>query len=106
MNSKSVFLYVTALALVLAVVWSFFGPVAAQEKKGDPVRPATKWEYKIVHPTESGATEGREIKTDKMEAALNKLGAEGWECVATVSEVTGGQGTWTRAVLICKRPKP
>jgi hypothetical protein len=107
MNTNRAVLSVVALSVSLVVLWSVFGPVAAQDKKGEPARPVMKWEYKIVVPSEIGATEGREIKGDKMEAALNKLGAEGWECVGTVSEVTGStqQGTWTRATLICKRPK-
>ena len=104
MNLKRVVLPAVALSVSLAVAWSVFGPAAAQEKKDVPARPAAKWEYKVVRPE----GDRRAVAEGKMEAALNKLGEEGWECVGTVGEVTGTaqQGTWTNAVLICKRPKP
>jgi hypothetical protein len=75
----------------------------AEDKKDVPARPAVKWEYKVIRAESSR----RNIAEDKMESALNKLGEEGWECAGTVSEVTGSdvQGTWTKAVLILKRPK-
>jgi RNA polymerase sigma factor (sigma-70 family) len=77
-------------------------------KAGEPPKlvgggPAVKWEYTVLQAESSN----REIAMDKMQAALNRLGEEGWECTGTVSEVTGleRQGTWTKAVLILKRPK-
>lgn len=104
MNLKRVLLPVAGLLVALAVAWSIFGSASAQDKKGEPVRPAAKWEYKAVRPE----SDRRDVSTAKMEAALNKLGEEGWECVGTISEVVGSeqQGMWTQAVLICKRPKP
>lgn len=103
MNLERVLLPAVALAVSLAVVCSFFGPVAAQDKKDVPAPPAVKWEYKVIRPE----SKGRDVAEDKMATALNKLGEEGWECVGTVGEVTGTnvQGTWTKAVLILKRPK-
>jgi hypothetical protein len=102
MTPKRILLAVM-VPVVLAIAWSVRGPAAAQEKKADPGRPALKWEYKVFRANQ----DSREVAPDKMEAALNKLGEEGWECVGTVSEVTGSaqQGTWTHATLVCKRPK-
>ncbi len=104
MNRKRVLLSAVGLLATLAAAWSALGPAAAQDKKGDPARPAARWEYKVVRP-EGGR---RDVSEDRMAAALNKLGEEGWECVGTVGEVTGSeaQGTWTKAVLILKRPRP
>ena len=102
---------VFALAVVFALCAACWSGVSspAQEKKAKEekgagaVVPVPKWEYKVIRPE----TNRREVAEDKMEAALNKLGEEGWECVGTVGEVTGSeaQGTWTKAVLILKRPK-
>jgi hypothetical protein len=103
MKLKRFMLPAVAVFGSLAVIWTVFGPVAAQDKKDVPAPPAAKWEYKVIRPEPNR----RSIAEDKMEAALNKLGEEGWECVGTVGEVTGGepQGTLTKAVLILKRPK-
>jgi hypothetical protein len=104
MNLKRVVLPAVALAVAVAVAWSALRPAAAQDKKDVPARVTAKWEYKVVRPESNG----RSVAEGKMEATLNKLGEEGWECVGTVDEVTGTaqQGTWTNTVLICKRPRP
>ena len=102
---------VFVLAVVFAICaacWSGVNSPAqekkAKEEKGAGVpAPVPKWEYKVIR----AESIRREVAEDKMEAGLNKLGEEGWECVGAVGEVTGSeaQGTWTKAVLILKRPK-
>jgi hypothetical protein len=86
----------------LAFTFVFWIPAGAQDKE-KVAAPAVKWEYKIV----KAESKGRAIDMAKTEDAMNKLGEEGWECVATISDVHGGepQGIMTDAVLICKRPK-
>lgn len=100
-------LLVAALVAVPVLLW---GSAFAQDKGRDKEATSpVKWEYKVIR---AGGGDGDSIVEGKMEEALNNLGKEGWECVGTVSDVGGGnsrvgvQGpNWTRAVLICKRPK-
>jgi len=81
------------IALLLACLAFLWAPVAAQEK--DKIAPvALKWD-KVI--------EG--VRADRMEEELNALGMNGWECVATVSQVEGRGQLNTRGILICKRPK-
>lgn len=93
------------LACVLAVITVasaiFWGPVSAQEKDKGAQNPL-KWEYKLVL-TRSEP----HLSVGEIEENLNKLGAEGWDCVATLNDVRGGgKGpTTTQGILICKRPK-
>jgi hypothetical protein len=69
-----------------------------EEKPEKAVQAVTKWEYKIVRAVDNPTA---------MEAILNKLGEEGWECVGTVSRAADGRagtrGGGTQ--VICKRPK-
>jgi hypothetical protein len=79
-----------------------WGAAAGQVGKNAD-RGSVKWEYKVIR-AESTL---RRIDTDKTEEALNKLGQDGWECVGTISEVSGAQakGMLTHGILICKRAK-
>lgn len=105
MNTR-LWLPVVALSASLVAATVAFGPAVGQDKeakgKADAQVPVVKWEYKVIH----AESEGRAISAPKTEAAINKLGQDGWECVGTVSEVTGTttQGSWTTGVLILKRP--
>lgn len=56
---------------------------------------ARTWEYRTLRP-ERGATM---LEAEDPEAALNELGAEGWELVETVEYVDGGT-----KFLVFKRP--
>jgi hypothetical protein len=86
------------LAASLFVVAAFLWRPALAQDKDKVVRPVVKWEYKVVRAGRSVISETR------MEETLNKLGDQGWECVATLAEVVE-KGAATNAILICKRPK-
>jgi hypothetical protein len=96
------------MVLLALGVWT---PATAQDKD-KPARAPVKWEYKIAQssltrPPAGGAGGGfsRHLDAKKLEEDLNKLGEDGWECVGTVSESLG-EGSGTRAYVLCKRPKP
>ncbi len=55
----------------------------------------TRWEYETIRPPRDETK--KEAKDPK--AALNELGAEGWEFVGTVAYEGGGT-----KYLVCKRP--
>ena len=88
-----------ALAVLSVALFATVGPSPRPAPGQDKAaRPVARWEYKVVDTT------GPARDT---EAALNKLGEEGWECVSAVSLVTGGGETPIRTSvrLVCKRPK-
>jgi hypothetical protein len=61
-----------------------------------------KWEYKIVRTSDGGLFSG---EAGPMEHALNELGDDEWELVATLSDGRGpAQGNGATA-LVFKRPK-
>jgi hypothetical protein len=102
MNKTRSFLAVAFVAALVITSMFLWGPVFAQDKA--KVAPAPmKWEYKVII-----VGGGPHVDAADMEKSLNKLGAEGWDCVGTVSEVTSsgrGAATDSRALLICKRAK-
>ena len=100
MNAKRVLLPAAALAVVVAMAWSVFGPAVAQEKKAEPGRPVVKWDYKVFR-AEGSDKSPRSVSPEKIEATLKMLGEEGWECVGTASEGCRPEYLY----LICKRPK-
>lgn len=59
----------------------------------------TKWQYKIVQFSERSFFSGQ-LKADKVEEELNKLGNQGWELVSLSSQ--GSMGASTVAIL--KKP--
>jgi hypothetical protein len=93
---------------LIAVSVLLFGSASAQDEgKNKEAAPKVKWEYKVIRVGEFD----RPIDEKKTEAALNDLGNEGWECIATVSEVRargsskGVSSIWTEAVMTFKRLK-
>jgi hypothetical protein len=92
MNQRSFFLVVPVLALVFLAVW---WPTSAQEKGAHRL---PKWEYKVF----DSVGQARDS-----EAALNRLGEEGWECCSAISLPTGGVDIPIRSSVrvICKRQK-
>ena len=97
-------LFVVAALLALgAACWSGLGSAAQEKGKEDKAvaKPdSSKWEYKIAHWTD-----------DEMSKEMNRLGDEGWELVATTSEVSafgkaqGSSPISTKVRLIFKKPK-
>jgi riboflavin biosynthesis pyrimidine reductase len=57
----------------------------------------TRWEYETLRPTRDSAKK----ESIDPKAALNELGAEGWELVETVTYEGGGT-----KYLVLKRPRP
>lgn len=66
---------------------------------------APRWEYKVIRFQSPGG--GVSVDAQQMEADINRLGEDGWECTGTVSDVGRGfnQFNKTDAVLIFKRPR-
>lgn len=66
---------------------------------------APRWEYKVIRFPSPGG--GVSVDAQQMEADINRLGEDGWECTGTVSDVGRGfnQFNKTDAVLIFKRPR-
>ena len=80
------------VGLILTVVWLSHVPAVGQEKRAQPLQ---RWEYKWV-----GVT-GPDLS--RSEPALNSIGSEGWELIATV--VPFRREEPYQVSLIFKRPK-
>jgi len=63
-------------ALLLLCTWLTHGEAQAPAK-------AVKWEYKVLDFANSFKDDSQDQKRSKLEADLNKIGNEGWECFGT-----------------------
>jgi hypothetical protein len=61
-----------------------------------------KWEYKSIKYEEAGLYATKVATTDEPDKQLNRMGAEGWELVATLHPTTTG----VLNLFIFKRPIP
>ena len=62
----------------------------------------TQWEYKTFKFEAEGFWHGGRIDTARLEAALARLGADGWELVTIVTATTG-EGRTRDIVAVLKR---
>lgn len=64
----------------------------------------TAWEYRVLK-VEIGRFTGPKVDVSTLEAALDTLGAEGWELVSTM-DTNIAKGASDELVLFMKRPRP
>jgi len=63
----------------------------------------TTWEYRVLK-VEIGRFTGPKVDISKVEATLDRLGAEGWELVSTL-DTNIAKGASDELVLFLKRPR-
>jgi hypothetical protein len=98
MNRSNVF-YTIPMAVVVFLVATLVireSAFAQDKSKEKEVRPAVKWEYKVIHAKDNST---------KIEEELNKLGEDGWELTSTPALQTGGFGQTSPFLLVLKRIK-
>jgi len=94
-------LLIVAVGSLAAIFWN--NAFAQDGSRANFATLAPRWEYKVVRYQTPGG--GAPVDTQQMEADINRLGEDGWECTGTISDVGRGfnQFNQTDAVLIFKR---